>query len=241
MRFIFLLFSANLFMIASTAQTNACKLEIHHLTGDFYIYTTYHILSGEPFPANSMYLLTSKGAVLFDTPWDSTCFQPLLDSIRIRHHQKAVLCISGHFHADRTAGLGYYASKGIKTYTSLRTDSLSIVNNEPRAQYHFSKDTSFCIGQHCFSTFYPGEGHTKDNIVVWFEKEKILYGGCFVKSASNDDIGFIGDANLAAWPSSVEKVISKFPNPVYVIPGHFSWESNKSLEHTLLVIKKQHS
>jgi metallo-beta-lactamase class B len=91
------------------------------------------------------------------------------------------MCISGHFHADRTAGLGYYVSKGIKAYTSLLTDSLSIVNNEPRAQYHFDKDTSFCIGQYSFSTFYPGEGHTKDNLVIWFEKEKILYGDVLLK------------------------------------------------------------
>src|SRR5438270_2185540 len=84
------------------------KLEIIHLTGDFYVYTTYQVLGGKPYPSNSMYVVTSKGVVLIDTPWDSTEFQPLLDSIEIRHHKKAVLCISTHYHSDRTAGLAFY-------------------------------------------------------------------------------------------------------------------------------------
>ena len=38
------------------------------------------------------------------------------------------------------------------------------------------------MGQHAFQTYYGGQGHTPDNIVIWFDKEKILYGGCLVKS-----------------------------------------------------------
>jgi len=237
-RFIILLIT-NLYVINSFAQTNSCKLEVHQLTGNFYVYTTWQILSGEPYPSNSMYLVTKKGVVLFDTPWDSTCFQPLLDSIRIRHHKKPVMCISTHFHADRTAGLDFFNAHGIKTYTSYLTDSLSIVRNEPRAKCHFTNDTSFCIGGYCFSSYYPGEGHTKDNIVIWFEKEKILYGGCFVKSTENNDIGNIADANLEAWSKSVEKLINKFQQPAYIIPGHLSWASNKSLKHTLYLLKNK--
>jgi metallo-beta-lactamase class B len=95
------------------------------------------------------------------------------------------------------------------------------------------------VGQYCFDAYYPGEGHTKDNIVIWFEKEKILYGGCLVKSVENDDIGFIGDANLTAWPKTMENLINKYHQPAYVIPGHFGWADNKSLEHTLLVVKNK--
>src|SRR5690606_2489961 len=117
-------------------------LEIKHLTGDFYIYTTYHDFEGTPFPSNSMYLITDDGAVLFDTPWDSTQFQPLLDSIRSKHSKEVVLCIATHFHADRTAGLTYYRSKGIETYTSAFTFELSKENGEPTAEHQFSQDTT---------------------------------------------------------------------------------------------------
>src|SRR5215470_14788414 len=86
------------------AQSPAKRLTITHLTGEFYIYTTYGIFRNDTVPSNSMYLVTSKGVILFDTPWDSTEFQPLLDSIKRRHNKEVVLCIATHFHADRTAG-----------------------------------------------------------------------------------------------------------------------------------------
>jgi metallo-beta-lactamase class B len=68
------------------------KLNIEPLTGDFYIYTTYNTYKGSRLPANGMYLVTKEGVVLFDTPWDTTQFQPLLDSIQFKHNKKVTLC-----------------------------------------------------------------------------------------------------------------------------------------------------
>ena len=59
------------------AQTNNEKLSITHLAGDYYIFTTYKPINGNPFPSNGMYCVTDSGVVLFDTPWDTTQFQTL--------------------------------------------------------------------------------------------------------------------------------------------------------------------
>ena len=120
---IVILFITQLFSSYFFGHANKTPLTISHLTGDFYIYTTYNLSDGEPYPSNSMYLVTTAGIVLFDTPWDSTQFQPLLDSLEKRHHQKVVLCIPGHFHADRTAGLEFLKQKGIKTFSSINVFS----------------------------------------------------------------------------------------------------------------------
>jgi glyoxylase-like metal-dependent hydrolase (beta-lactamase superfamily II) len=224
--------------ISHSLSAQVGKLEITHLTGDFYVYTTYHVLGGKPYPSNSLYVVTSKGVVLIDTPWDSTEFQPLLDSIEARHHKKAVLCISTHYHSDRTAGLDYFKQKGIKTYSSAYTRQLCAANNEKQAEYTFSKDTSFTVGNHTFQTYYPGEGHTKDNIVIWFNKEKILYGGCFIKSSEVPDLGNVADANVAQWPISIQKVMERFKKPAYIIPGHMSWAGTGSLAHTLQLLEQ---
>ncbi len=86
-------------LISTTTYAQPQKLTILHLTKDFYIYTTYGDAgNGNMFPANGMYLVTEKGAVLFDTPWDTTQFQPLLDSIKARHNKNVIMCISTHFH-----------------------------------------------------------------------------------------------------------------------------------------------
>jgi metallo-beta-lactamase class B len=227
-----------IFTIAKSGQSQENRLVITPLKGDFYIYTTYHDYGGKPFPSNSMYLVTDKGIILFDTPWDSTQFQPLMDSVLARHGKKITLCIATHFHADRTAGLEFYAKKGVMTYTSRLTDDFCVKRNEKRAVNHFSDDTSFVWGQYSFETYYPGHGHSKDNIVIWFEKDRILYGGCFVKSVENDNMGNIADANITEWKNAVKKVIRKYPSSAYIIPGHFGCGSKEALKHTLKLIEK---
>ncbi len=233
MRILFFL-AVFFFSTSVLAQPQHPALTITRLTKDFYVYVTYNDPGdGSSFPSNSMYLVTRRGVILFDTPWDSTQFQPLLDSIWARHHKKVLLCISTHFHADRTAGLAYYRKKGIATYTTRRTDALSAIRNQPRAAHLITNDTTFTFGNDSFQTFYPGEGHSPDNIVVWFPKEKILYGGCFVKSTEAATLGNLSDANTKAWPVSVKNIFSQLGTPIFVIPGHQSWASNQSLQHTL--------
>jgi glyoxylase-like metal-dependent hydrolase (beta-lactamase superfamily II) len=185
-----------------------------------------------------MYLITDRGAVLFDTPWDTAQFQPLLDSIENRHHVKVVLCIATHFHADRTAGLEFLRQRGVRTYSSRQTFELCKKHNEKQAEYCFTKDTTFTVGNHEFQTYYPGEGHTKDNIVIWSDQEKILYGGCLVKSTDISDLGNTNDADISEWPATIENVIKRFPKRRYVVPGHFGWTNNHGLEHTLSLLKE---
>lgn len=219
-------------------NVSAQDLAISRLTGDFYIYTTYNNYKGTPFPSNGMYLVTDGGVVLIDTPWNPTQFQPLLDSIEKRHHKKAVICIATHSHDDRTAGLEYFKSKGIGTYSSQLTQKLCKANGEKQAEFTFKNDTVFNIGGYKIETFYPGKGHTSDNIVVWFGKDKILYGGCFVKSTESPGLGNLADADTKAWPKSIKKVMARFPNPTFVIPGHQSWQDKRSLQHTLRLLSR---
>lgn len=219
-------------------QQSNSNLKITYLTTDFYIYTTYNTYEGSKIPANGMYLLTDKGVVLFDTPWDTTQFQPLLDSIRLKHNKNVTICIATHWHSDRTEGLDYYKRQGIKTFTTSLTDELSKKNNKKRAAYLMTKDTVFTVGQHSFEIYYPGEGHTADNIIVWFDKEKILYGGCLIKGADARDLGYLGDANILQYEMTLKKVQKKCPDPKYIIVSHHDWDNNNSLKHSIKLSKK---
>lgn len=207
-------------------------LQIQHLTGNLYTYITWHDNDGTQYPATGMYVLTPKGAIIIDTPWDTTQIKPLNDSIKIKHHQRVLMVIATHHHPDRTGGFDVYKRMGIKTYSTQLTYDLCEEHKEPKAAYTFRNDTTFTIGGYSFQTFYPGEGHTKDNIVIWFGRDKVLYGGCFVKSVEAKDAGYVAEANLAAWPASIERVKKAFPDARYVIPGHLGGTSPEALEHT---------
>ena len=202
---IFLLFLTNSF-----GQIANKELKISHLTSDFYVFTTYKMFGTTKQPANGMYLVTDSGVILFDTPWDTSPFQPLLDSIKDRHNKNVIMCIATHSHEDRTSGVDYYKQKGIKTFTTKKTDEISNEYKRPRAEFIIEKDTIFSIGEYTFQTYYGGQGHTKDNIVIWFEKEKILYGGCLVKSIEAPDLGYIKEANIEEWPKTIKKIKAKF-------------------------------
>jgi len=214
-------------------QSKEARLKIAHLTEDFYVFTTFGSFKGLTITANGMYVVTAAGVVLFDTPWDTTQFQPLLDSIRVRHGKDVILIIATHFHDDRTGGLEYYKQKGIRTYTTRKTDELSSQRGQKRAEFLIDKDTLFNVGQYSFQTYFPGEGHTKDNIVIWFERERILYGGCLIKSITDHDLGNLSDASVKDYPGTIRNIQRKCKRAKYIITGHNDWTSLKSLDHTL--------
>ncbi|EJG02718.1 MULTISPECIES: subclass B1 metallo-beta-lactamase [Flavobacterium] len=230
-----------LFLVAVSnnfGQSKNSPLPISHLTGDFYVYKTFHDYNGTLISANAMYLVTDKGVVLFDAPWDKTQFQPLLDSIKAKHNKDVIMLFGTHSHDDRAGGFDFYRKNGIKTYSGKLTDDILKSKNEPRAEFVIPNDTTFTVGQYKFEVYYPGKGHAPDNIVVWFGKDKILYGGCFIKSAEAKDLGYLGDADVKEWEKSIKKVQLKFKNPKYVIPGHDGGTTNKSIDHTLKLVKE---
>ena len=236
--FIFVTF---LFYLTTTfGQIQKSKLEISHLTANFYVFTTYNFYKGNLIPANGMYLVTDSGVVMFDSPWDTTQFQPLLDSIKVKHNKKVVICIATHSHKDKTAGLEFLKEQGVKTFTTKQTDEISKAKGEKRAEFLMEKDTVFSVAQYKFQTYYGGQGHTADNIVIWFDKDKVLYGGCLVKSVEAKDLGNLEEANVKEWPATIKNIQAKFKNPKFIITGHQSWTSKESLNHTLELIKEYH-
>ena len=219
-------------------QAENAKLKIAHLTGAFYIYTTYNTYQESQVPANGMYLVTNNGVIMFDTPWDTTQFQPLLDSIKLNHNKNVVMCFATHWHSDKTAGLEYYRQQGIKTYTTVLTDELSQKKNKKRAEFLMAKDTVFNVGQYSFETYYPGQGHTEDNIVIWFKNEKILYGGCLIKGADDEDLGYLDDGNVRKYASTLKNVQKKCRKPKFIIIAHSDWKNINSLKHSLMMAKE---
>lgn len=233
MRSLFAILLYCLCFTSSRAQDHSYDLSFTHVTGNVYTYVSYGSFDGQRYAANAVYLVTKDGVVLFDTPWDKEYFQPLLDSIWQRHHQKVIMCLSTHFHEDRTAGLTYYAAKGIRTFTTRQTDSLCVLNHNPRATFMMPKDTVFHVGGEVFQVYYPGPGHSADNLVIWLPEYKVLYGGCLIKSTDVNSLGNLEDANVAEWGQSLKRMERKFPHPDFIIVGHESWKNKQSIKHTL--------
>lgn len=232
-------FSVLFFLFFAVQNNHAQKLEIEKVYENFYVYTSYNMYQGNPFPSNSMYVLTDSGAVLIDTPWDSSQVVQLIDSIRIKHNTGVWFCVATHSHADRTAGLGVMKRLGIKTISTEFTNILCVQNQEQVAKTICPDDTSFNLGNTTMELYYPGRGHAPDNIVLWFPAEKILYGGCLLKSLETNSIGNLSDANVPEWEYTLMKVMERYPDPRIVIPGHFKYGDGSLLQHTLNIVKSE--
>ncbi len=79
---------------------------------------------------------------------------------------------------------------------------------------------------------YPGPAHSRDNIVAYFPRHRILFGGCMIQAG--DSVGNRSDADMAKWPSSVRKL--RAMKAAWVIPGHGERFDPGLIEHTLEVL-----
>ena len=214
------------------------KLLISEINDSTFVYTTFNTYENQQVPANGLLKVTSTGVIMIDTPWDTTQFQPLLDSVFSRFNRPVNLVIATHAHDDRTAGLNYYKLKGIPTFTSLATAQICFENKAPQPEFTFLKDTLFNLNGTLIQTYFPGAGHTPDNIVIWFPNDKVLFGGCFLKSIDATDLGNLSDANMGAWPFSISNAKVRFEKAKVIIPGHGSWEQN-AIKHTQKLLRQR--
>src|SRR5690606_33747398 len=223
---------------ALSALAQEKSLQIEQLNDKLYLFTTYNEYNGTKVSANALYLITNEGVILFDTPWDASQYQPLLDSIQNRHGLPVIGVYATHWHEDRAGGFGYYNEIGIPTYSTARTNHLLQQNGKPMAMYIIEEDTIYTIGEETFVFNFFGPGHSLDNTVVWFPEYRILDGGCFIKSADAKNLGFTGDGKVEEWKPSLARLLAHYPEINLVIPGHDDWKTSKQhIDNTLQLLE----
>lgn len=223
-------------MIASAQYSiNTTKVD-----SNIYLYTSYGDAGNyKNVDANAVVVVSGDEAMLFDTPWDSVQAEQLITWITGSLRKKITLSVITHAHADRIGSISTMHRHGIPTYSHHLTAQEAAKRYYPRPQHIFyNDDTTFRCGNIVVVAYYPGAGHTIDNIVLYIPSKKFLYGGCFIKSGFSTDIGNIEDADMAAWPVSLAKMKNRFKKTGFnmVIPGHGSWKSDKAIENTLRLL-----
>ncbi len=140
--------------------------------------------------------------------------------------------IPTHFHDDCLGGLNAFHAHGIPSHAHERTLALARANGEEVPQHGFADTLVLRVGQERITATFHGEGHTKDNVVGYFPSEQVLFGGCLIKEMEASK-GYLGDANLAAWSSTVEAVKKAYPDVRVVVPGHGTPGDSELLDYTI--------
>ena len=206
-------------------------LKIQQLSDGVYLHTSFQVYEGFGLvDSNGLVVLVGKDAYLVDTPWSAEDTEKLLDWITA-HGFTAKGSVSTHFHADRTAGIEFLNSKSIPTYASTLTNQLLKASVKPQAVNEFDSDDYWLVEDQ-IQIFYPGGGHSQDNVVVWLADPQILFGGCLIRPQETENLGNTGDAVISEWSRSVANVQSKYGDAKIVVPGHGKIGDASVLEHT---------
>ncbi|QJX46399.1 subclass B1 metallo-beta-lactamase [Hymenobacter taeanensis] len=215
-------------------------IRVKEIAPDVFVHTSYRYMPGvaAPIPANGLIVKTTKGAILLDTGWDSDQTLQLLRWVADSLHQRVRMVVITHAHEDRMGGMAVLRANNIKVVSSPMTTNRAIALKQEAPTPAIKPFTVIESGKTRLELFYPGPGHTPDNLVAWLPKQRVLFGGCLVRDMAADTPGNIEDADLKKWPVAVKTVADRYPRARIVVPGHGNWGGPELLTHTLDVLRR---
>jgi len=207
-------------------------LKIKKITEHTYLHVSY--LQTKDFgnvDCNGMIVIDNGEALVIDTPVNNASSKELISFIENQLKCHVVGIVATHFHSDCIGGIEEFHKMGIPSYANNETISL-VKGKEVVPENGFNNSLELTVGHTKVINKYMGEGHTKDNIVTYFPDEKVLFGGCLIKSLGAGK-GNLEDANLIEWSTTVEKAKSEFDDVQFVIPGHGNYGGKDLLNFTI--------
>ncbi len=215
-------------------------IQLIHLQDSIYVHVTWHELDNYGlFPSNGLVVIKNGQALMIDTPMDNDKTERLVRYLKDSLSVDVSRLIIGHFHDDCLGGLEYLQGIGIESIASSLTVEKSQEMGLPIPSTSFADAYSFDFYGERIVCRYFGAGHSFDNITVWMPEQKILFGGCLVKSLDSRGLGNLSDAVVADWDVTIEKLMDAYSGIEVVIPGHGDFGGVDLLTHTLELVKDE--
>jgi metallo-beta-lactamase class B len=209
-------------------------VELSKINNSVWVHTSYYDYNGSLTPSNGLVVVTEEGLVLVDTPWTDTQMESLDKLAHEYFNCGFVNAVITHAHIDRIGGAGYLRKSGIpatcleRVATRAKELGFTVPDDVIRADEH-----RFEVDGTEFEIYYPGEGHTIDNTVVWIDRYNLLFAGCMTKEHGAMSLGNTGEANIEAWPVSLGNLLDRYENIEIVVPGHGQWGDKSLIDYTL--------
>lgn len=226
---------ANISKIDSTLIYSSDHLTIYRLSDHVYSHLSY--LQTNDFgrvPCNGMVVINGKEAAIFDTPANEVSTKELIQYLSSTMNVKINAIVPTHFHEDCVAGIEMFIEKNIPVIAHKQTIDLLKANGKVYSKpfLPFDKNHIIKLNREKIYIRYFGPGHTKDNVVAYFPTDEALFGGCLIKEMDAGK-GYLGDANLTAWPMTVKRLKANYSNLRIVIPGHGHGGGIELLDYTI--------
>lgn len=209
--------------LLSACQSESHVIEIMPLADGVWMHTSYHTYpSGKRFPANGLIVQSDDGLLLVDTAWGEHQTGELLDVIEAQLGMAVSSAIITHAHDDRVSGTDLLEQRGVivvahpLTRKLAAAAGLAIPNRALTGLEQSGGSTNFAGVE----VYYPGHGHSEDNLVVWLPTQRVLFGGCAVRALDSSSAGNVADADLPSWSKVINDLLARYPDTTTVVPGH---------------------
>ncbi len=212
-----------------------------------WIHKSYEIIEPwGPVLSQGLVVKTDDGVVLVDTAWDNEATKKILALIETAAGEPPKAAILTHAHQDKMGGMQALHDASIQTSAYVLTNDDAVDRDLIPAggwfgntfagrssSFQFHDVISGASIDSGLMTFIPGPGHTRDNIVIYYESAKILFGGCLIRPGKSNSLGNTADADIANWANAVRKVAAEFPDAEIIIPSHGAKGGRELLDHTI--------
>lgn len=214
-------------------------LEVTKLQPGVWVHTSWYTFeNGARFPSNGLIIMEDDSLLLIDTAWGERATEDLLTWIEQELAVPVEAVIATHAHADRMGGAETLKTRGIPLYANPLGFEMAVDHGWPQPQSIGDLNPGDTVPFGSVEVFYPGPAHTTDNLMVWLPESRLLFGGCAVKSANSKTMGNVADADLDAWPDSIERARTTYPDTELVLPGHGAVGGQELLLHTIRLLEE---
>ncbi len=216
---------------ASHADLEQKKVSFEKLSDNAYAYTA----EGDP---NTGVIIGDDAVMIIDATATPVMAQDVVRHVRQITDKPIKYVTLTHYHAVRVLGASGYKQHGLQDVIASKPtwelivergqqDMDSEIGRFPRLFNAVESvpgltwptvvvdgELTLWMGGLEVKIWHPGRGHTKGDTVVWLPQQKILFSGDLVEA---DAACYTGDAYLADWPATLDKLAALKPEKL--IPG----------------------
>ena len=216
---------------ASSADLEQKKVTFSRLSDHCWAFTA----EGDP---NTGVIIGDDAVMIIDATATPVMARDVIERVREVTDKPIKYVVLTHYHAVRVLGASGYKPEGLEQIIASRDtydlivergqqDMDSEIGRFPRLfqgvesvpgltwpSLTFQREMALWLGELEVRIMQPGRGHTKGDTVVWVADEKVLYSGDLVEF---DAACYTGDAYLADWPATLDKLAALKPEKL--VPG----------------------
>lgn len=213
------------------------NLFVTNITLNTWFWTAYKNPEGKPPAINGLLHLTDSMVIGVNIPWRPQQVDQLAKFCLEKLQRRIGKVILTSFSPQRTQAMEAFKSHAVVFHGTLNNRTLSGLRNMPSPDQFFSKKQDIEIDGRLIQLYNIGPILAKDQVIVFFPDDKILYLGPLIKTPHAKLTG-LSKNTLDRWEKALHKSQRLYPGSEYIIPARGPIRDQRAIAQTYILIRK---